>query len=127
MHGGREGLAGWSSTDLADWQSAPFPAPYVWSMANTRHGFIAAAIAKCFFPDSPCTDPESDEDYPWETVVFVSPDGLSWTAQRPLAERQARFAAMTDGPLGVLAVEDSTLSTTPGSGVWLLQREPTSD
>lgn len=90
------------STDLREWQHAPFPRNRIRQLAFTRYGWIAAADTHC--------PPGSGSTCTPAPAQYVSADGLTWTA----FETSVGNVVIVDGPAGVLGLSER------GSGAWVL-------
>lgn len=96
----------WTTTDLAHWDSSPFPMPTVQSIAHTTYGLLALGADPCRDTGSPCdTDPSQ---------YFLSPDGKAWT---PL-DAAVDAVAFIEGGAGVLGIGYPT----PGDDVQSIWR-----
>ncbi len=82
----------WTSTDLAHWDSSPFPMPTVESIAHTTYGLLALGADPCRDTGGPCeTDPSQ---------YFLSPDGKTWT---PL-DAAVDPVTFVEGSAGVIGI-----------------------
>jgi hypothetical protein len=93
----------WRSTDLVDWQQAPFPRLSLDGLAWTRYGYMAMGSDPGCGDGGPCptTDP---------AMIYVSPDGVGWTAMDAAIDGYV----FIDGPAGVLTIDGE-------ANVWVLR------
>ena len=85
----------WTSSDLKQWKSAPFPMPTVESIAHTTYGLLAFGADPCRDTGGPCvTDPSQ---------YFLSTDGMTWT---PL-DAAVDAVAFVESGAGVIGIANA--------------------